>query len=204
MSSDEEVLNDAIPRIERLVLEKWGSHPDLRLLIITPTRWIRVYNGNLNGHKELLGESFLERLESRGGILDYFSKVEFLVREIIQARILGLFLFSAKAEEFDQILQKVGFYGCIRLLNDWGMIENNLKGKIDKVNGVRNQLAHSWSERDVYYKKNAENKRIRLLDNIEEFRGDAKEVWLELIRIYMKPEVKDIRRLLSKLEDPNA
>lgn len=163
-----------------------------------------MYDGNLNGHKELLGESFLERLVSRGDILDYFSKVEFLVREIIQARILGLFLFSAKVEEFDQILQKAGFYGCIRLLDDWGMIGNNLRGKIDRVNGVRNQLAHSWSERDVYYKKNAENKRIRLSDNLEEFMKDAKEVWLELIIIYMQAAVKDIGRLLSKLEDPNT
>ena len=68
-----------------------------------------MYDGNLNGHKELWGESFLQRVSSRGDILDYFSKVESLVREIIQARILGLFLFSEKVEQFDQLLQKVGF-----------------------------------------------------------------------------------------------
>ena len=84
------------------------------------------------------------------------------------------------------------------------MIEGSLKDKIDRLNGVRNHLAHSWSERDVYYKKNTENKRIRLLDNIEEFRKDAKEVWLELIKIYMQAEVKDIGHLISKLDDPNT
>jgi hypothetical protein len=130
--------------------------------------------------------------------------VEFLVREIIQARILGLFLFSAKVKEFDQILQKAGFYGCIRLLEEWRMIGNNLKGKIDMVNSVRNQLAHSWNEWDVYYKKNGKNKGIRLLDNLEEFRKDAKEVWLQLIKIYMQATVKDIGRLISKLDDPNT
>jgi hypothetical protein len=202
--SDAEVLDDALPKIEGLVQQKWRAFPELRLLIITPTHWLRVYDGNLNGHREVFGESFLERLSGRGDILDYFSKVESLVREIIQARILGLFLFSTTVDEFDQILQRVGFYNCIRLLVDWKMIGKNLKDKIDEVNKVRNQLAHSWSEHDVYYKKNAENKSIRLFDNINEFRKDAKVVWLELIKIYMQAEVKDIGRLISRLEDPNT
>jgi hypothetical protein len=35
-----------------------------------------------------------------------------------------------------------------------------------------------------------------------ELQQDAKEVWLELIRIYMQAEVKDIGHLISKLDDP--
>jgi hypothetical protein len=42
------------------------------------------------------------------------------------------------------------------------------------------------------------------LDNIVEFRKDAKEVWLELIKVYMKAEVKDIGNLMVKLGDYNT
>ena len=73
------------------------------------------------------------------------------------------------------------------------MIEGDLKSKIEELKNVRNGLAHSWSERDVLYKN------ISLYDNIEEFRKDAKEVWLSLIEIYMKEEVKHLRTLLNKL-----
>jgi hypothetical protein len=141
----------------------------------------------MNTHNELIEFAYIGQLGRgryiRGDILAFFSRLDGLVREIIQARILGLFLFSAKAEEFDQLLQKVDFNGSIRLLEDWGVIKGSLKNKIDKLNGIRNQLAHTWDERDVYYDRKA---RIRLRDNIVQFREDAKEIWLELIKIHMK------------------
>jgi hypothetical protein len=87
--SDEQILDEALPQIESLVLKKWKSSSELRLLIITPTKWLRVYDGNVNGHDDRpLESSFIDKLSKRGDILDYFSKVESLVREIIQARIL--------------------------------------------------------------------------------------------------------------------
>jgi hypothetical protein len=104
------------------------------------------------------------------------------------------------------MLQRVGFNGRIGLLMDWDVIEGNLKSKIERLNGVRNQLAHSWSEQDVYYK--FEGKHIRLNESLDQFRIDAKEVWVEvwveLIKIYMQAEVKDLGRLLVKLDDYNT
>lgn len=176
----------------------------MRLLLMTPTKWLRVYDGMLHGRDQPLERSFIRKLMTRGDILDYFSKVESLVKEIIQARLLGLFLFSEKAEEFDDILQKVGFRGCVELLEGWGVIEGNLKRKIEKINTVRNQYAHSWSEHDVYYEKDPSKKPIRLASNIVKFREDAESVWVGLIEIYMRYEVKDLGRLISKLDDPNT
>jgi hypothetical protein len=159
----------------------------------------------MNLHHELIEFASIEQLgkmrDIRGDILAFFSRLEGLVREIIQARILGLFLLSAKAEEFDKILQKVGFNNSIGLLIEWGVIKGSLRKKIDRLNGIRNQLAHSWDERDVYYDKKAG---IRLRDKIVEFRQDAKKVWLELIKIHMKAEAKDIGNLTVKLGDYNT
>jgi hypothetical protein len=82
-----------------------------------------------------------------------------------------------------------------------GVIKGSLRKKIDRLNGIRNQLAHSWDERDVYYDKKAG---IRLRDKIVEFRQDAKKAWLELIKIHMKAEAKDIGNLTVKLGDYNT
>jgi hypothetical protein len=137
-SSDEETLNSVIPEIMSLIRKNWKdkSNPlfsELRLLIITPSQWLRVFNGDMKLHHEVIEFASIEQLGKRpyirGDILAFFSRLEGLVREIIQARILGLFLFSAKAEEFDQILQKVGFNNSIRLLVEWGVIKGSLQNK---------------------------------------------------------------------------
>jgi hypothetical protein len=172
------------------------------MLIITPREWLRVYNRNMKLHHEIIEFGSIGQLgrgrEIRGDILAFFSRLEGLVREMIQARILGLYLSSAKAEEFDQILQKAGFNNCITVLNDWKMIKGNLKKKIADLIGIRNRLAHGWEERDVYYDKKVG---IKLIDKIVEFREEAKEVWLELIKIHMKAEAKDIENLKARLGD---
>jgi uncharacterized protein YutE (UPF0331/DUF86 family) len=74
----------------------------------------------------------------------------------------------------------------VRLLVKLGVIKGSLKNKIDELNGIRNQLAHSWDVRDVYCNKKSS---IELLDYIVEFRKDAKEVRLDLIKIHLKAEV---------------
>jgi hypothetical protein len=202
--SDEERLDSAIPEIETLIRKNWKEKRDLdlRLLIITPRQWLRVYNGDMRLNHEIIEFGSIEKLgtgrEMRGDILAFFSRLEGLVREMIQARISGLYLSSAKAEEFDEILQKAGFNNCITLLKDWGMIKGKLRKKIGNLTGIRNRLAHSWDERDVFYDKKA---RIMLKDKIVEFREEVKEVWLELIKIHRKAEAKEIENLKVRLGD---
>jgi hypothetical protein len=207
LTSDEEILENAIPDIEKLIRKNWKENKDLdlQLLIIMPRQWLRVYNRNMKLHHEILEFGSIEQLgrgrEIRGDILAFFSRLEGLVREMIQARILGLYLSSTEVEEFDQILQKAGFNNCITLLKEWGMIKGNLKKKIADLIGIRNRLAHGWEDRDVYYDKKAG---IKLIDKIVEFREEAKEVWLELIKIHMKAEAKDIGNLMVSLGDYNT
>jgi hypothetical protein len=201
LPSNAETIEAAIPDIMRLIQKDWSSFLDLRLLIITPSQWLYVHNGRMEPHYELIENAMIERIGRarhlvRGDAINFVSKLESLVREIIQARILGL--FSPKVREFDDVLKKVPFDGCIKLLIKWKVIEGDLKSKIEGLKNVRNQLAHSWSESDVLYKN------ISLYDNIEEFRKDAKEVWISLIEIYMKDEVKDLGILLNKLGDYNT
>lgn len=75
---------------------------DTRLLLMTKSQWLRVYNGKLEKRRELMELSFIRNIKpTRGAILDFFTKVESLIREMIQAKMLGL--FSNQGYEFDDL-----------------------------------------------------------------------------------------------------
>jgi DNA adenine methylase len=77
LSSDEEILNNSIPKIKDLVESKWLQFPDLGLLIITPSQWLRVSNMKMENRMEFVELSSIRRLQpQRGKILDFFSKLE--------------------------------------------------------------------------------------------------------------------------------
>jgi hypothetical protein len=81
-SSDEERLDSAIAEVMPLVKRNWKDHRllDLRLLIITPNQWLRVYDGQMKLHHEIIGVGSLEQLGKmrniRGDILAFFSRLE--------------------------------------------------------------------------------------------------------------------------------
>ena len=82
MISDEESLDSAIPEIETLIRKNWKEKRDLdlRLLIITPIQWLRVYNGDMRLNHEIIEFGSIEKLgtgrEMRGDILAFFSRLE--------------------------------------------------------------------------------------------------------------------------------
>ncbi len=150
MSTDEQRLHNIIPKMQELIQAKWLSFPDFRLLVITPVEWLRVFNNQMELHTEFVELAFIRKLKpERGQILDFFSKMESLVGELIKAKFLGL--FSEQSNEFDDLLQKLNFARCIELLLTWGTIDGHLKNDINRITSVRNQLAHSWSEKEVFY-----------------------------------------------------
>ncbi|HZD36509.1 MAG TPA: hypothetical protein VE130_14995 [Nitrososphaeraceae archaeon] len=196
-------INDAIPQIEDQIRRKLNGLPAVRFLLITKSQWLRVYNGKMEKRMELMELSFIRRLKpTRGNILDFFSKVESLIREMIQARILGL--FSDQGYEFDDLLQRISLHDCVDIIKKWNMIDSNLQRKIKTLSSVRNQFAHCWSEKEVFYKKDLSNRPVSIIENIDLFKKDAEEIWLRLIEYYMKLEAKFIGRLISKLDDKNT
>jgi hypothetical protein len=125
-------LDNKIIEVEKLVREKIQHLPELRLFLITHNQWLRVYNSYIEKYTQFAELAFTRGLNpERGNILDFFSKLEFLVNELIHARILGL--FSDRAYEFDQILEYVDLSHRITLLKKWRMINNNEQDKITKI-----------------------------------------------------------------------
>jgi hypothetical protein len=191
-------LDFKIIEVQNLVKKNIDRLPQLRLFLITYEQWLRVYNGHIEKHEEFVELSFIRNLKpKRGEILNFGSKLEFLVNELIQAKLLGL--FSSQAYEFDDLLRYVNFNSRIQILKKWGVITNHQKKDIKKVMEVRNQLAHKWDEKEVLY-----GQEKNIIENIDEFRKAAEKVWRNLVEIYMKEEDKRIGTLISQLDDPNT
>jgi hypothetical protein len=200
MSLNDMSLDDKIALVHDLVRK--SELPDLRLFLITPSQWLRVYKGRIDAQEEFLEIAFIKRLKAdRGQILDFVVKLEALANELIQAKLLGL--LSEKAYDFDDLLQKINFRAKIGLLKKWHVIDRNLNRRINKIQDLRNQFAHSWSEHDIFYEV-SEGNLLPISQNIEAFKKDAEEVWVRLIDIYTQEENKNIGILIAKLDDPNT
>jgi hypothetical protein len=198
-------LDDDIERIWKLIDEKkkQGQLLELRIFLITKDQWLRVYKGQMEKSMQLEELNFIRSLKAkRGDIINFFSKLEFLVNELVQARMLGL--FSEKAYDFDQVLECIDFSDRLELLNEWQIINGSEMDKISRISSVRNQLAHRWSENEVSYRKDTTGKKLSISDNIQKFREDAEKIWMLLIDKYTIEEEKHIERVIQKLVDPNT
>ena len=196
-------LEHKIPEIESFIWRNRDTLQALRIFLITPNQWLRVYNGEFEKYASATELSFIRGLNPyRGEILNFFAKLEFLINELIQARFLGL--FSEKAYEFDEVLEKINFEQKLKLLKDWGITNNNLLERIQHLFAVRNHLAHRWKEQEAFYGKDPTGNKISLIKNFEKFKVDGESVWVEVINKFMAEEEKDIGRLISKLDDPNT
>ena len=190
-------LDESIERLWGLVNEKIDQIPNLRIFLITEHQWLRVYKGHVEKPIQFEELTFIRNLKpERGAIINFFSKLEFLVNELIETKMLGL--FSEKAYDFDLLLEYIDFSRRVMLLKKLGMINNNEAEKIGAIANVRNQLAHRWSEKEVSYGNGS------ISDNIQKFRDDTEKVWMNLISKYMIEEEKHIGRVIQKLEDPNT
>ena len=93
-------LDDQIFHIENLLKERRDLLPGRRLFLITHRQWLWVYNDRIEKYEQLVELAFIRNLKpERGPLLNFFSKLEFLINELIQAKILGL--FSEMAYELD-------------------------------------------------------------------------------------------------------
>jgi hypothetical protein len=84
-------LDDFILSHEDQIRKLAHDVPDLRLLLITPSQWLRVYKNKIEKFENLNELYFVRGLKSkRGELLNYFAKLEFLVNELFQTRFLGI------------------------------------------------------------------------------------------------------------------
>jgi hypothetical protein len=170
---------------------------DIRLFMITEKMYVRMYRGKVTWR--LLSEEFefVRKLEcGRGEILDLFSKMEFLVNELIQLQVLGP--NSAKAEKLDDVLGHVDFFSRLRMLRRWGLLENKTVEMLNQAKQVRNGFAHAWGTEEVFYKEKP------VEENFGEFKRDMEEAWKALIGVYSVEQKKyDVAAIFRRIREEN-
>jgi hypothetical protein len=172
---------------------------NLRLFLIDEDAYIWIYKGELEyaiGHNYRV---FLLNL-NRGKILDLFSKLEFIVNEIIQLELLGF--NSEKSYLLDDILENVDLFSRIRLLKEWNVIDNTLLNQLMQIKQVRNGFAHAWKIKTVKYKGDLIKKKFG------EFRDDMNSIVTNLILIYNSrleesANIDSIRNIKRQLQELN-
>lgn len=143
---------------------------------------------------------FVERLKlERGKILEAFSRLEFIVNEILKFELLGVPTANtdwSKRKFFDDIMNYVDLSSRINCLCERMNLKGKLKQKLHNLRKLRNAYAHTWAEEDIQYK----NKPIATKACFEEFKNDFREAWKSLYDIYRSQQNEiSIDKVISPL-----
>ena len=153
------------------LLTKVSKEERPRILYITDNQLLRSYDGSLSFHEFIKPHGIITHLSpDRESILDIFSKIEFIVNEILLNAIE-----PKNKKRQDEMLDFLDLFTKIKLLSNWSLVDKRIKEKLFCLKEVRNGFAHNWSERDVEYKSQG------IENNFEDFRRDLLEIWLILI-----------------------
>ena len=185
--------------IEELIEKNKNNLSNVRLLMITPKRWLRLYKGDTSRSRQDIDGIFsqLQHID-RGSILDICSKMEFLVNEMIQTLVIGYDL--EKSYKLDTILENVPFATRLYMLKEWGLFQGHddkVFYKIKNVMDVRNKLAHRWNPTEAEYRKKS------LSENFRMFKDDLKESINALIDIYGRQQDEKLTRYSYELDKGN-
>jgi hypothetical protein len=198
-------MEEKITELLDLISENPELSIDLRLFFITGTEFIRIYYGHCSRSVSAEEFRFVRRLtffknEDRGEIIEVFSKLEFLVNELIQLKLLGL--NAENGRKLDDLLEEVSLDSRVGLLKQWGIINKELRSKIKKVTDVRNDLAHVYDISNVSYSKKVPGKKksetVSIRQAFDDFKQDFEEVWKGLIEIY-KDQQEEFGSVLNVL-----
>ena len=144
----------------------------LKIFIVGKNQWLRVYGRNISHgvHREEFGIVVPSGFD-RGQLLDAFSKLEFIINEIIQAVLLKND-FSVKGSWLDSLNTKIDLAQKLHIIRDeWKLISDETYQMLNKLKNVRNVLAHSWIFEDAIYGKDK-----TLKTNFDQFKGSLEKI----------------------------
>ncbi len=189
----EEPRGELIFELRKIMLDHkiWPS----KLFIVGKKRYLLVYQNitSEGNHVEDFGAIKPSHLK-RGDVLDSFSKIELIVSEIIEAKIVGE---GKEKQKFSELSEKIDLTQKIHLLKSWKLIGQETFELLHKMKAVRNLLAHSWHIKNVIYGKDK-----TLETNFLKFQNDLKLIWNRLINVYdsVRPQNKELEKTLTEIK----
>src|SRR6185312_9799782 len=128
-------------------------------------------------------------------ILEMFTKVEFLMAEIMRLKILGYEV--EKSEMMADLISSVPVNRKISFLKKWNFIDSGLSKTLIALFDVRNGFAHKSSVDEITY-KNKPMEKYWNKGTFEEFSRDLSKSWQQLIKLYITEQDKiDFKNLMS-------
>ena len=193
-------MSDIDIELGKFIIDLVKKHPtipeDFSLFLITEETYVRIHKGNIDIGKNYVDTVVLDPKKlslDRGQILSVFSKMEFLLNELIHLLVIDY--SEIKREKFNDVLENVNLHRIIELLRKWGLITNSQRNQLQKLKSVRNGFAHAWDYKEVFYKGQ------RIDKNFDKFKEELKASWLLLVEIYKEQQKKvnldEIRFLLK-------
>lgn len=157
---------------------------DFSLLLVLDRVTIRIGEKRRFIEKTREAHGFVEEWElERGKILEAFSRLEFIINEMLKFELLGAPSADtdwSKRKFFDEIMNHADFSDRINWLCERMNLRDKLKQKLHNLRRLRNGYAHTWREEEIRYK----NKPIKIKSCFKEFKDDFREVWKSLCDIY--------------------
>lgn len=189
----EEPKQELIFELDKIMMEK-RIHPQ-KMFIVGKKNYLLVYQGIISSGTccEEFGVITPSRLK-RGDILDSFSKIELIVNEIIEAKVLGE---DGGKQEFSDITGKIDLSQKIHLLKSWELICQETFDMLHKTRRIRNVLAHSWHIKNAIYETDK-----TLETNFPKFQMDIKLIWKRLINVYdfVRSQNKELEKVLTQIK----
>ena len=192
-------MKSQVDKLEKLLNARNFKNPmNLRIFLVWKNGYTYVNNGGLQASHAYFGV-FSHLRKERGEILNAFSKLEFLIMELVRMKTMGK-KFSHNANLVD-LIEKPNISNLLQLLRKWKVITKSQQGKYTKLFGVRNQLAHIFDLNEATYNEKPIS-RIVGKDNFKEFHLDLQTMWKELVLIYSKEQSKiDYSELITEIEN---
>lgn len=172
--------------------------PGEPLFFINPREYVRVYEGHISTSRSIEDWWSIRNLRcERGPILDLFSKLEFLVNMLIKIKICGDTPDRSRGLMLDELLVNTDLFSRIKLLEKWGIIDKKLSELLMQTKGVRNGLAHAWSESEVQYKGE------KLETNFSVFKKDFETIWHTLSGTYATEQERILPNVIERIKKLN-
>lgn len=190
--NDEQIFQE----FERLASTQIGFPQDFHILFLVgnSAKYITQHSA-LTAFEDNIATPLPKRREK---IIEVFSRIEFLVDELIKIYVIGI--NHHRETEFYSLYDKMGIGSKIRLLNEWGLIDGTFRATLQNLISVRNSVAHDVSLHETTY--NDEHIfTARDVTQFDNFRADLQNAWAVLREIYReKQEQEDWDLLLDQIE----
>jgi len=190
--TDEEIFKE----FERLSMTQIGFPQDFHILFLVgnSAKYITQHSA-LTAFEDNIAVPLPRKREK---IIEVFSRVEFLVDELIKIHVIGI--NHPKESDFYSLYDKMGIGSKIRLLNEWGLIDGVFRASLQNLISVRNSVAHDVSLHETTY--NGEHIfTARDGTQFNNFRADLQNAWATLREIYReKQDQEDWDLLIDQID----